>query len=238
MIYSSDRIPGYINNENEECFAIGKRAISTTRGNIHKLSGKKKKSRSKTEKEEAETEELMNELKIIHDIEGLSFCCGYGGSLGCLQRAFSEENSVTYCLEVNLPSLCKVVKECRLSVQSKAHNDDLYNFYISNLFTQSVERVKEVSNGTKQFVMDYKILNRRVCKKAFAATYGILVKHLEKISHHLKSFIVDLEIPSAQNYYKSAHRPYRDSDLPDYNYCEVEKIFQENLKTAFIGNFF
>ena len=155
--------------------------------------------------------------------------------MGCLKRSFSVDNNETHCAEVNLANLCKVVKECRVSVQSKAHNTDLYNFFVSNLFTQSIERVKLISNGSKQFVMDYKILNRRVCRKAFAVCYGISVSHLEKISDHLKGFIVDLEVPSAQNYYMSGHRPFRDSDLPHYNYCEAETIFQDNLKTAFIG---
>jgi hypothetical protein len=77
-------------------------------------------------------------------------------------------------------------------------------------------------------------VGKSICRKAFAWTYGVSVYHLKKISDFLREQTTGLDIPSPQLYYKKDHREFRDSDLPEFNYCQTEAVFKENLQTNFV----
>ena len=106
--------------------------------------GKKKKKTAKSVESFSEIVLAVSDESIIQESQShLCFCCGYGGNIGRIWRIFSGLSSSTESasLQVNMSLLCDVVKECRESVMSKMYSEALYNWFISKLFTQSIESV-------------------------------------------------------------------------------------------------
>ncbi len=88
---------------------------------------------------------IICQLSVMKQLfKNLSLICASavatGGNIGCMQRVFSERSSSaeSTSLQVNMSLLCDVVKECRESVISKIHIEDLYNWFVSNLLTEAI----------------------------------------------------------------------------------------------------
>mmetsp|Transcript_23825 Transcript_23825/g.44243 ORF Transcript_23825/g.44243 Transcript_23825/m.44243 type:complete len:636 (+) Transcript_23825:356-2263(+) len=213
-----------------------KRQLSTTRGNHYTLGGKNKKRTTSSKKTlQQEHDELLAETKLMDSINNdLCHCCAYGGAIGCLQRGFSmvpDFESQEFSLQSDLFKILEIVKSCREEVDTKRHSNELFNYFVTNLFRQCIVDIKRIPDGTYSFAMDYKIYGQHVCRKTFGFVYGISQHHLKKISERLKSTVKDGKIQSNTVFQKN-HRPFRDSDLPNFNYVGAENVFKENLNTT------
>ena len=117
-------------------------------------------------------DEIAEEELLIAEInDKISHCCAYGGSIGCLKRTFSYQTERG--VEHNIYDISCTVRECREEIKSKEHNRDLHDYYITELFRNSIEYVHVKADGGKEFKMCYQVRNKKVCKKTFSFVYNI-----------------------------------------------------------------
>lgn len=218
-----------------------KRQLSTTRGNHYTLGGKNKKRTSSKKTLQQEHDELLAEVKLIDSINNdLCHCCAYGGSIGCLHRIFGTlpeydgSEMEEFGLQSDLNKILEIVKSCREDVNTKRHSEELFNYFVTNIFRQCITDIRRMPDGTYSFAMDYKIFGNHVCRKTFAFVYGISQHHLRKVSERLKLSIKNGIIQNSAVYRKD-HRPFRDTDLPEFTFVDAENIFKDNLNTSSVG---
>jgi hypothetical protein len=186
---------------------------SNSRGNVHVFPQQKKTQRS--------FQRVSPEA--LYDVaDNLSNCCPRGSMHGCIKETFTEFRDEG--LYFNMDAAFDLVSECHEEYHLTRHDPDLETSFIDNLFQKSVQKVTRLGEGegAVRFVMEWKIQGMHaVCKKAFAAAYGISVHMLEQASKRCKGTY------SAK---KVGHVKLRDENIPSFTYSEVENVFMDNLQ--------
>ena len=224
-MFSKPQVP-ITNQKNKYC-----PSYSSTRGNSS--DGYMNKKAKKIEQIIPEQEKSFEE--VVKEIDELSYCCAYGGSLGCIKRTFLAQEcrsdvSSLYNLDIN--QAVATVRRCQgLTVWREKHN---LNDFVLEIFRASISKAQETSDGLK-YVMDYRIDERKypVCRTAFAKAYGISKHKLDQASERLK----EVTKACCHKPFKVSHRPFTDATVHELNYVETERIFSKNT-CASVGKAF
>jgi hypothetical protein len=204
--------------------ASKKRNYVTTRGNSCKFPQQVKKMSKLNATALYEVKPELTEMEISLELCKLRHCCPVGGDLGCIQNHFHDTSGVDTCFSESI----KFFKQMRNHTRLK--NDCEKDAFIQEIFRSSIKREQILADGSVKFIMEFQLDKIKVCRKAFAAAYGISIKELERCSTALKSS--DTRRVSAFNNFRS----FRDDTIHDYKYTETEEVFKLNLRSECIGN--
>jgi DNA uptake protein ComE-like DNA-binding protein len=113
---------------------------------------------------------------------------------------------------------------------TRLKNEKEKDLFIQEVFRNSIKGEHLLPDGTVKFNMEFILDNKvKVCRKSFAAAYGVSVKYLERCSSAFK------KSDSKRVYTVNNFRTYRDDTLHNYNYAETEELIKLNLRTEYIG---
>jgi hypothetical protein len=174
----------------------------------------------------------LSDAEIFQSLLKLKKCgCSRGlehnGEYGCALLAFREKNLHDGTDSVNFNKACALFRDCRSQTFHKTKIE--LDRFIQDKFKESIAEIK-LSDDNKEvaYVMDYSINGIKVCKKSFAAFYGVSVKYLERCSKTLKQ-------SDFRRVYSTSHRTFTDDHIHNYTYAETDVLMQTNAPDS--GNF-
>jgi hypothetical protein len=215
-----------LNNTDESTTAHKntKRTYVTTRGNHSKLPQQIKKISKKEVAKSTNPPELAD-MEASLELCKLKNCCPAGGEMGCIQKHFHGIYGSEFCFGESI----LFFKRMRNLISLKSEREK--DHFIQEVFRESIVDEQVLPDGSIKFKMDFSLDNKRVkvCRKTFAASYGISIKQLERCSAALK-LSDNRRVFTINNF-----RTYRDDTIHDYNYKETEELFKANLNREHVG---
>ena len=78
----------------------------------------------------------LSDIDILTELEKTVHCCGYGGSLGCIRKTFSDVTDGVICLDIN--KAIQIVRLCRSRMNWR--DQENFNQYAEQLFRDCIDK--------------------------------------------------------------------------------------------------